>query len=234
MLDELLADARRDDLSVTVYTADLDPDVVDQISIHGVAVDHRRLPTGATPFVTMHDAGEFMGALPLEDFEALLAPSVAAPGSRLDVATGYQELLGLLEDTAFTSLDRRQLLGTSREIEDRAFRVGDGTLRVSFQSLSAFENQTEVYHHLAGNTDLDIHVYGEADWTPPAIDGITYHETDDDTVDRFWVVAFDGGNERGQACALVARAEDDDYTGFWTYDPKTVDGVLAALETVDG
>ena len=153
----------------------------------------------------------------------------------IDARVGVNvQLLGLLEDTAFTSLDRRQLLGTSREIEDRAFRVGDGTLRVSFQSLSAFENQTEVYRHLAANTDLDIHVYGEADWTPPAIDDITYHETSDDTVERFWVVAFDGGSERGQACALVARAEDDDYTGFWTYDPKSVDDVLAALETVDG
>jgi hypothetical protein len=234
MLDELLSDARRDGLSVTVYTPDLDPAVVDQVTIHGVAVEHRLLPPSTAPFVTIQDDDGFLGALPLADFEALLAPPVDPPGSRADVAASYQSLLSLLEDTAFTSLDRRQLLGTSREIEDRAFRVGHGTLRASFQSLSTFEAQTDVYRHLAVDTDLDIHVYGEADWTPPAIDGVTYHETTEDTVERFWVVAFDGGSERGQACALVARAEDEDYTGFWTYDPKTVDDVLAALETVDG
>ena len=235
MLETLVADAHQHRKHVTVYTTDGDADLTAQFENRGVTVEKRQLPDGGPePFVTIHDDGEFIGALRLADLEELLAPPVVRPGSREDVSAGYRALFELLENTVFSSLDRRQLLGASREIEDRAFRVGHGTLRASFQSFSVFEAQTEVYRHLATETALDIHVYGEDDWSPPDIEGITYHPSTAESVDRFWVVAFDGGGEEMQACALVARQEsEDEYAGTWTYDPDTVGEILAELEATD-
>lgn len=235
MLETLVASARQHRTRFTVYTAEPNPDLATQFENRGVTVAERQLPAGAPePFVTIHDDGEFVGALGLADLEELLAPPVVRPGSREDASAGYRALFELLENTVFSSLDRRQLLGTSREIEDRAFRVGRGTLRASFQSFSAFEAQTDVYRHLATETALDIHVYGEDDWTPPDIDGVTYHPSTAETVERFWVVAFDGGGEEMQACALVARQEGDgEYAGVWTYEPDTVEEILADLEATE-
>jgi DICT domain-containing protein len=101
---------------------------------------------------------------------------------------------------------------------------------VSFQSLSIFESQVSVYRHLASETALDVHVYGKADWDPPEIAGITYHRSDAATVEQFWALAFDGGGDQTQACGLVARERDGEYTGFWTYDPEIVGTIAAELE----
>ena len=58
------------------------------------------------------------------------------------------EMYEVLEETLFTSFDRRQLLGTAREIEDRAWRVGVGTLRVGFQRPGAFERAGDQFFRL--------------------------------------------------------------------------------------
>lgn len=140
----------------------------------------------------------------------------------------------MLEETVFVALDRRQLLATSREFEERAFRVGEGTLRVSFQALSIFESQLPVYRQLGEETALEIYVYGEPDWTPPAIENVTYHHDEDGSLAPFWCVAFDGGGADSQQCALIARERDDEYTGFWSYDPDLVADILTTLqETIE-
>ncbi|MFC6785157.1 DICT sensory domain-containing protein [Halobaculum halobium] len=122
---------------------------------------------------------------------------------------------------------RRSLLAVSREIEDRAHRVGTGTLRASFQRFSAFRPQVGVYSYLAADTDLSVHVHGVDDWDVPPIPGVRYHAVDDE-LERFWVLAFDGGDE-GQACGLVAREDSDGYTGFWTDDAAIVAEIAAAV-----
>jgi len=112
------------------------------------------------------------------------------------------------------------------EIEDRAFRVGSGTLRASFQRLSTFESQLDVYRTLATETDLDIHVYGRDDWEPPAISGISYHRDPDAALVKYWILAFERDQ---QACGLVAGETDDGYQGFWTDDQTRLRSALSEL-----
>jgi DICT domain-containing protein len=149
-----------------------------------------------------------------------------------DAPGGYRVLFELLDETVYTALERRELLAVSREIEDRAFRVGDGTLRVSFQTLSAFESQAALYHKLASATDLDIHIYGVDDWTPPRIDGITYHEFSAGPLERYWVLAFDGSSDGTHSCGLVGQEQSDGFDGFWTDDEKMVAEIMDRLERV--
>lgn len=233
MLDRLISEIEGRETSCTVYSDDPDGAVLDRLSGHGVAVRHRRLLAGQAAFVVIHEAEEYLGAVELGDLGEALTPPAVQPGSREDIPRAVRALSDALENTVFTALDRRQLLAASREIEDRAFRVGHGTLRVSFQSLSRFRRQTETYRYLCRNTALDVHVYGAADWSPPAIDGVTYHRTVADDVERFWAIGFDGGGDEMQVCGLLAREEDTGYTGFWTYDPETVSDIVAGLEAAE-
>lgn len=230
MLQTLIDEAYPHQKRLTVYAAEDRPAVRERFGETGVTTDHRSLPVdGPDPFVVIHDSDEFVGALSLADLEDLLRPPVHRPGDRESVSAGYRALFDVLDDTVFSSLDRRQLLGASREIEDRAFRVGRGVLRASFQRLSAFEGQADAYRALGSKDGLDVSVYGLPDWDPPAIDGVAYHGSEGPAVERYWALAFDGGVDRQQACALLAREEEDGYTGFWTYDPETVETILQEL-----
>lgn len=231
MLDTYLDTVERQRKQFTVYSDADASDLTSQLATRNVTVEYRPLPlTRPSPFVTIREDGEFVGALSLADLRDVLTPPIIRPGDWEGVSEGYRAVLGVLEETVFTALDRRQLLATSREIEDRALRVGTGTLRVSFQSLSVFSTQLGLYTTLAAETGLDIHIYGRPDWTPPATEGLTYHGTD--ALTAFWCLAFDGGPEESQACALVARETEDGYTGFWSYDHELVQDVLATLEGV--
>mgnify|MGYP006281694543 FL=1 len=215
MFDAVIDDVQHRGKRLTVYSGDDTTALDERFGSTGITIDHRTLPRhGPATFVTVRDGESFLGTLSLADFEELLAPPVVRPARREDISAGYRVLFDLLDDTVFRSLDRRQLLGASREIEDRAFRVGHGTLRASFQQFSAFDAQVDVYRHLARETALDIHIYGEDDWTPPDITGVTYHESTAPSVKRFWILAFDGGGNRSQVCALLAREREDEYTGF--------------------
>jgi hypothetical protein len=230
VLDSLLAAAYDREKRFTVYRRGEATDVEARFASHDVEVVHRDLPPGGPePFLVIEDGGEFAGALSLADLAALLDPPIVRPGERDDVSAGYRVLFDVLDGTVFTAMDRRQLLAVSREIEDRAFRTGAGRLHAGFQTLSTFESQTDVYRRLAAETDLDVHVHGAADWTPPAIPGVTYHALAADSLDQYWVLAFDGGPDEYRACGLVAQERADGYRGFWTDDPGTVGDILAAL-----
>jgi hypothetical protein len=229
-LDSLLYD-RRPAGQFTVYAA-ADAGDVDPFGSLDVAVDRRRLPPGAPgPFLVVRSDGEFAGAISLSSLTGLLEPPVSRPGDREGVSEGYRVLFDALDDALNRAMNRRQLLAVSREIEDRAYRAGTGTLRVAFQRLSTFRSQADVYRHLTADTDLDVHVYGLPDWTPPDVEGLTYHRYSDETLAPYWILAFDGGEDR-QPCALVARESADGYDGVWTDDPGTTAAVLAELEAV--
>jgi len=229
MLDSLLARARDRGHAFTVYRGDEPTEFESLLSAHGVEYEvHALPPTGPDPFVLIETDGEFAGVIGAAELEGLFDPPIVRPGERDGVSPGYRAIFELFDDTLFASMRRGALLAVSREIEDRAYRTGTGTLRASFQRLSAFRPQVDAYRHLAADTDLAVHVYGADDWEPPTIPGVTYHVTGDDDLDRFWVLAFDGGEE-GQACGLVAKEESDEYTGVWTDDPAVVEEMLAAL-----
>lgn len=206
-------------------------DLATQFAGRNVTVDTRSLPPdGPAPFVVIEDDGAFLGAISEDDLQSFLSPSTTPPWRMDEAGDEYSVLYTLLEDTLFTSLDRRQLLGAAREIEDRAYRVGRGHLSVGFQSRTAFEAQRDLYQRLAGETDLDIDVYVVDETPTEELTGLTVHVEPTPEIGRYWTMAFDGGNDPSQQCALVAEHRGDSYEGVWTYDPRLVDRVFAALD----
>jgi hypothetical protein len=231
MFDGVIDDVRSRETEFVVYTGRDDPEVAERFAEYNVSVSYRGLPPAATEeFLVIRESGAFAGSIGLDELDVLLEPPIDRP---IGSAPGaHRALFDVLDDTVFTPLDRRQLLATSREIEDRAFRVGRGTLRVGFQNAAAFRRQRRVYERLAAETELDIHVYGHREWPPDDTRGLTVHEASD-AVDRYWFLAFDGGDDERQACGLVARQTDGAYTGFWTYDPGVVGDILDRLAALD-
>lgn len=208
--------------------------VADQFQFRNATVERRPLPSGAPDsFLVVRSDGAFEGAISLSDFQQFRRPPLRDIWNLRGHGDGYRAVVELLEDTVFATLDRRQLLATSREFEDRARRVGNGTLHVGFQRLEAYRAQRPQYDRLASETELDIHVYalaGEAtvDDTPTSV---TLHTEPAEEIAQFWFMLYDGGDGLDQQCALVAEQTDETtYTGAWTYDRSLVDSLLASLE----
>ncbi|WP_262178193.1 DICT sensory domain-containing protein [Haloarcula laminariae] len=227
MFDSVLDEFGNAETAVTVY-ADGEPSLASWFETHNVPVESRSLaPSGPEPFLAIEKRGEFAGALPLEDVDDLLTPPLSRPEDTDAVSEGYRALFDALDRTVYQALDCRQLLTVSREIEDRVYRTGTGELHVCFQRFSAFEAQLPRYRRLAGDTAVDIHVYGVPDWTPPEIPGITYHEAAGE-LERYWLLAYDGGDH---PCGLFGHESDDGYTGYWADDREFVDAILDELPT---
>ena len=247
--------------TVTVFAPEQFEDLEAHFETRNVAVEHERLPDdGSGGFVVLTEDGEFVGSVGAAAVRELLAcPTTdehadltgnnhADPtgNNHADPTTdehagpsaATRALLRLLADTTFVSFDRRQMLATAREIEDRAYRHGTGRLRTGFQRVAALRDQRELYESLAAESLLDVHVYLVPDWTldMPVAEGITVHTETADEIGAFWFVVFDGGGDADQACALVAEEMDDSGTfrGFWTYDPETVAEIDAYLESTYG
>jgi len=166
-----------------------------------------------------------------DDGETLIEVEGDAARTLTDAGTD-SGLRRYLDEQTFTSYDSQQMLAATREIEDRAWRVGDGVLHAGFQFFSAFEEQVEVYRRLA-SVDLDVHVYAAPDVTPPEGTFETYRTGDPDLT-TVWFVAYDGAGDPAQKCALVAEERAADrYYGFLTYDPDLVDEVFAELPAGD-
>lgn len=201
-------------------------DVAERFAARNVDVTFRELPAGGPrPFVTVRDDDGFRGAVTVETLEDVLAQPGAGSRSRDGVSPAFGALLELLDDTVFASLSRRQLLATTREFEDRAFRAGAGVLHAGFQTTEEFEEQRATYRRLADATDLDVHVHVDA----PDLDapGITVHP-DSEYAAGYWFLAFRGAGDT--QCALVARKTgENDFEGAWTYDPALVARVIDDL-----
>jgi hypothetical protein len=229
-LSSIFRELTERDKQFTVYRSGEQTGVEAQFRNYSVEINHEQLPPGAPdPFLVIEENGTFVGALPVEALDGLLEPPVSRPDDPGEVSAGYRILFDVLNETVFHSMDRETLLAVSREVEDRALRVGSGTFSVTFQRLSAFKTQVDLYQQLATETDLDIHIYGLDDWTPPTIAGVTYHDLDD-SAQQYWILAFDGGSAHTQACGLLARMEPDGNDGVWTDDRAIVERLLAALE----
>lgn len=235
--DGLLAEAARRRRTLVVYAPDptAGDEVLDQFATRNVGVEHESIPAGGPGgFLVVRDDEGFVGSVGLDALTGPAAPPVAPTDGDLGPPPACRQALALLDDTLFTAFDRRQLLATTREIEDRALRVGTGTLRVGFQRLSAMRPQLRLYERLAAETELEIGIHGRRDWAPPALDGVTYHTGPVTEVGRFWFLAFDGGDDPDMACALVAEERSPGaFTGCWTYDPGLAEGLLAHLALHD-
>ena len=227
--ESLFSEIRDRKHQCTVYRQDDDPDLEARFATRNVSIDYRPLPAGGPEaFLVFRKNGEFAGTIGLQQLDRLLEPPIVRPGEHDHLSEGYGALFELLDNTVFTTMDRRQLLVISREIEDRAFRTGNGTLHASFQTNSAFESQLGVYRQLA-TTGLDIHIHAMADRTLPEISGIRYHRYPVDTLGGYWILAFDGGPNATHACGLLARQQTETYDGFWTDDTGIVAKIISEL-----
>jgi len=231
MLDSLIDDVRSSDRQFVIHSDDPETAAADWFRNHNVEVTHRPLPEGIPrPFLVVERDREFVGVLDLEEVERLLEPPIEPPADREELSPAHREFFDVLADTVFTSISRRELLAVSREIEDRAYRVGDGTFHVAFQRLSTFRPQRRRYERIAAETTLDVHVHGVDDWTPPESEAIHYHAHQDSRLEPYWVLAFDGGPEEMQASALVAEERPEGgFTGFWTHDETMVQRILTSV-----
>jgi len=128
------------------------------------------------------------------------------------------------------------MVAASREIEDLAWRLGQGTLHAGFQHLSILADQMDVYERLASQDDLDVHAYAYPDAEVPQHDtDLTIHVERTEEIADSWFVVYDGGGVGVNKCALLAEErEPREFYGFWTYDPDTVDWIIEYLEEAYG
>lgn len=166
--------------------------------------------------------------------EVLAAVDLRHLGDPTDDAdvSPFAPIIEHLDDTTFTSFDLQQMMAATREVEDRAWRKGEGVLHTGFQRTGAITQQEDVYADLASK-DLDIHAYAAPAPGVPEIEGVTLHQEDTREIAESWFVVFDGGGDPLDACALLAEERGDtderEFFGFWTYDPEIVDEILSHL-----
>ncbi|QLK25638.1 histidine kinase [Natrinema zhouii] len=235
-LDAFLERTERRRKTLEVYTDD--DAVVEalrrQFETRNVDVTHRSLGSLDDPgFVIVRSGdGEFRGALGIDQFRAILSPRTHPPWALADDDNDRSKLFDFLENTLFTSYDRRQMLATAREIEERAWRVGSGRLYTGFQRATALSEQVGVYERLGSHDSLTVAVFLDDAWNEPAPDGVPVVSEPGSELGDYWFVAFDGGDNEMETCALLAEERrDGEYYGFWTYDPATVDEFVTYLET---
>lgn len=231
-LSEILAAHEAHTRTMTVHAPEPLPGLAEHFGAPGVEVVHEQTPASEGPgHVVVSAANEELGRVGLEAVKQLVSPEQPpAPGEEPVADRPFRELLELVREATFSSFDRRQLLATAREVEDRAVRVDDGALHSGFQDADALAAQADLYARLAAETGLDVHVYLDGDWPTPDLDQATVHADQGSELGEYWFVLFDGGPETGSACGLLAEGREAGYYGFWTYDPTTVNRVLTHLQ----
>ncbi|WP_255149974.1 DICT sensory domain-containing protein [Halorarius halobius] len=233
-LTELIEGVESHEKTLQVFNAD--PDTVDtlraQFGDRNLTVRGEETPSGEpSAFVVLSKDGEFVTGVSVG--EVLPEDREADPGFEAD---SYRPILDHLDETLFTSYDTEQMISASREIEDRAWRLGKGELHAGFQKLSILEPQMDVYQRLAEKDGLDVHAYAAPDQDVPTHDtDMTIHVERADEIRDSWFVVYDGAGVDVNKCALLAEErEPRAFYGFWTYDPDTVDWLVDYLQTSYG
>lgn len=196
-----------------------------------VRITQNRTATGTpSEIAVLSTQSEVLAIVDLDVLRGLLTHSPTSADGIGIADTEYEAVLGHLKETTFTSYDTEQMLYASREIEDRARRVGQGTIHAGFQQCSVMAHQQSIYTDLT-RRGLDVHMYGVADTTPPDIKRGQIHTSETAEIATTWFVVFDGAGEDTQKSALIAEEQDEDtFYGVWTYDAVIVDRVLDYLE----
>lgn len=183
----------------------------------GVSVD---VEDGADrPSALVRDGGDVVTVVPLGDDDVSFEETTDA----------LTDALSMPDRTTFVSYELRGMFAATREIEDRAWRVGDGRLRAGFQRVSALAAQAAVYTQLA--TTLDVHTYAVPDGPPPDMGEAVIHLESAPEIERSWFVVYDGAGRPRDKCALVAEERGHrQFSGFLTYAPALVDEVDEYIE----
>ncbi|WP_324665798.1 DICT sensory domain-containing protein [Haloarcula sediminis] len=185
------------------------------------------MPSDIAVLSTEDDVLEIISVDTLRELVDSIQPGSTAVGV---TDAEYDVILGHLKETTFTSYDTEQMLYASREIEDRARRVGKGTVHAGFQRCSIMADQRSIYTDLS-EQGLDVNAYGVPDVPKPNLGGGQLHTVETDEIAKTWFVIFDGAGDTAQKSALIAEERDTNtFYGFWTYDAKIVDSALDYLE----
>lgn len=230
-LTELIAGVEAHKKKVTVFNADADVTATlrEHFSDRNVDVKDAQTPAGPQEFVVLGNNEEFITAASVDEVLGRKKTDDISPGFEKEA---YRPILDHLDETLFTSYDIEQMISASREIEDRAWRIGKGTVRAGFQTLSALDVQINTYEQLARREDLDVHVYAFPDVEIPDHENVSLHLERETEIRNTWFVVYDGDGEDTSKCALLAEErEPHAFYGFWTYDPSTVDWMEYHLTT---
>ncbi|TKR26385.1 DICT sensory domain-containing protein [Natronomonas salsuginis] len=242
-LIELIAGVEDHEKTLTVFNADKETIATlrEQFHDRNLSVFGEHTPSGKPEaFAVLADGDEFVTAAAIEtildsnaDIDPTAEPQTTDPAFDGDA---YRPILDHLDETMFTSYDIDQMVAASREIEDRAWRIGKGSIHSGFQKLSIIAEQMDIYEQLAGKSGLDVHAYAAPDADVPDHDtDLTIHVERSDEIERTWFVAYDGAGIDVNKCALLAEErESRAFYGFWTYDPSTVDWIIDHLESTYG
>jgi len=233
-LSELIAGVEDHEKTLTVFNAGkaVTRELRDHFADRNVSVTSESTPSGKPgQFVTLSEDGEVLTAASLSD----LRESVGRDETIVGLSDSpYQPLLDHMDETMFTSWSIGQMEAASREIEDRAWRIGEGRLHAGFQYLSTFRGELAVYERLASK-HIDVHAYAVPDEDPPETGGFTLHLERSAEIEQSWFVVYDGNGVDDNKCALVAEErEPRQFYGFWTYGADTVDWILDYLDSTYG
>jgi DICT domain-containing protein len=233
-LSELISGVEAHEKTLTVFNADRKTleTLRDQFHDRNLTVVGDETAAGQPSFAVLSEADEFLTAAALEDVLQSPEPAEQEPGFEADA---HQPILDHLDETMFTSYDTAQMVAASREIEDRAWRVGTGALHAGFQTLSVLATQMDVYTQLV-EKDLDVHAYAAPEGALPEHGtDLTIHVERAEEIRNSWFVVYDGAGVDVNKCALLAEErEPRTFYGFWTYDPDTVDWIVDHLESTYG
>ncbi|MBV0902004.1 DICT sensory domain-containing protein [Haloarcula salina] len=233
-LTELIAGVEDHQKTLTVFNAgeSVVDDLRERFSDRNVRVRAERTESGRPgEFITLSDGDEVVAAASLDSFTETLSN-----GDRYITrdSSPYRSILDHMDETMFTSWSIERMVAASREIEDRAWRVGNGSLHAGFQTLSTLQGELDLYERL-GETEVSVHAYAVPDIEPPESSAFSLHLERSQEIADSWFVVFDGGGDPRQKCALLAEErEPRQFYGFWTYDESTVDWIIDYLESTYG
>jgi DICT domain-containing protein len=228
-LSDIISGVERAEKTLTVYNPaeGVADDLRERFADRNLAVVEERSLAGPDDFVVLSHEGTFITAVAAD--ELLGSSADVTPGFERET---YRPILDHLDEAMFTSYDRGRMLSASREIEDRAWRVGNGSLHAGFQTAVNFEAQSEVYSRLATRTDLSVHAYVHPDGEVSPPENVCLHRERTSEIRTSWFVVFDGGMVADNECALLAaEREPGRFYGFWTYDGDTVQEILDHLQS---
>jgi len=230
-LRELIADIEARTMTLTVVNTpdSVVDDLREQYEDRHLTIDTRTLPEEPEQFAILSREDAFVTAVSLDDI-------YRPPETAQSAATGVERspILDHLDETLFTSYSIEEMFMASREIEDRAWRIGSGELHAGFQTLSVLDGQTDAYNQLGEHTALSVHTYAAPVSDSPVVpdhEHFTLHIENDEEIQKTWFVAYDGDGVDENMCALLAEERGDrEFYGFWTYDPKTVEYLIGYLK----
>jgi DICT domain-containing protein len=231
-LSELIAGVEAHEKTLTVFNAapSVVADIRERFADRNLHVTAESTASGRPgEFVTLSDDAGVYTATDLASFRATLSGREPPMGPE-----GRGTILEHIDETLFTSWSIDRMVAASREIEDRAWRVGRGSLHAGFQTLSTLAGELDRYERL-GDSDIDVHAYAVPDTEPPDYSSFRLHLDRGREIATSWFVVFDDGDEDDrttQKCALLAEErEPRSFYGFWTYDASTVDYIVDHLQS---